>query len=201
MCDNLRTPRVPPSIFGARRGEIQDDLDPVSISAPTSWCASVVPCSVTAAMLTSRFGPICSIALGSSKEMHRRCQLPSRASGSSSSLMAVRYTEPIRTLGRSIPSQVPGLDARHCGSHNPPLMPARPPAFLLSCPKGSSGTSQARGYSGMRYWRKELHTGMNFTVSTDLFVCPTLVKSRLQFRSRAVPGGPYRRWPTHNLLA
>ena len=100
MCDKLRTPRRPPSIFGARRGEIQDDLDPVSISAPTSWCASVVPCSVTAAMLTSRFGPICSIALGS-KEMDRRCQLPFRASGSSSSLMAVRYTEPIRTLGRS----------------------------------------------------------------------------------------------------
>src|SRR5262249_42772997 len=41
-------------------------------------------------MLTSRFGPICSIALGSSKEMDRRRQLPSRASGSSSSLMAVR---------------------------------------------------------------------------------------------------------------
>jgi phosphoglycerate-specific signal transduction histidine kinase len=33
--------------------------------------------------------------------MDRRCQLPFRASGSSSSLMAVRYTEPIRTLGRS----------------------------------------------------------------------------------------------------
>jgi len=107
MCDKLRIPRRPPSIFGARRGEIQDDLDPVSISAPTSWCASVVPCSVTAAMLTSRFGPICSIALGS-KEMDRRCQLPFRASGSSSSLMAVRYTEPIRTLGRSVPSQVLG---------------------------------------------------------------------------------------------
>jgi hypothetical protein len=100
MCDKLRTPRRPPSIFDARRGEIQDDLDPVSISAPTLWCASVVPCSVTAAMLTSRFGPICSIALGSSKEMDRRCQLPSRASGSSSSLMAVRYTEPIRILGK-----------------------------------------------------------------------------------------------------
>jgi hypothetical protein len=80
MCDKLRTPRRPPSIFDARRGEIQDDLDPVSISAPTLWCASVVPCSVTAAMLTSRFGPLCSIALGSSKEMDRRCQLPSRAS-------------------------------------------------------------------------------------------------------------------------
>jgi len=39
MCDKLRTPRKPPSIFGARRGEIQDDLDPVSISAPTSWSA------------------------------------------------------------------------------------------------------------------------------------------------------------------
>ena len=100
MCDKLRIPRRPPSIFGARRGEIQDDLDPVSISAPTSWCASVVPCSVTAAMLTSRFGPICSIAPGSSKEMDRQCQLPSRASGSSSSLMAVRYTEPIRNLSR-----------------------------------------------------------------------------------------------------
>jgi hypothetical protein len=99
VCGKLRTPRRPPSIFGARRGEIQDDLDPVSISAPTSWCASVVPCSVTAAMLTSRFGPICSIALGS-KEIDRRCQLPFRASGSSSSLMAVRYTEPIRTFGR-----------------------------------------------------------------------------------------------------
>ena len=102
MCDKLRIPRRPPSIFGARRGEIQDDLDPVSISAPTSWCASVVPCSVTAAMLTSRFGPICSIALGS-KEMDRRCQLPFRASGSSSSLMAIRYTElfgPYSTLGQ-----------------------------------------------------------------------------------------------------
>ena len=98
-------PRRPPSIFGARRGEIQDDLDPVSISAPTSWCASVAPCSVTAAILTSRFGPICSIALGT-KEMDRRCQLPFRASGSSSSLMAVRYTELIRTLGRSVPSRI-----------------------------------------------------------------------------------------------
>jgi hypothetical protein len=38
MCGKLRTPRRPPSIFGARRGEIQDDFDPVSISAPTSWC-------------------------------------------------------------------------------------------------------------------------------------------------------------------
>ena len=107
MCDKLRIPRRPPSIFGARRGEIQDDLDPVSISAPTSWCASVVPCSVTAAMLTSRFGPICSIALGS-KEIDRRCQLPFRASGSSSSLIPVNYTEPIRTLGRPVPSQVLG---------------------------------------------------------------------------------------------
>lgn len=104
MCDK-RTPRRPPSIFGARLGEIQDDLDPVSISATTLWCASVVPCSVTAAMLTSRFGPICSIAPASSKEMDRRCQWPFRASGSSSSLIALRYTELIGTLGRSVPSQ------------------------------------------------------------------------------------------------
>ena len=128
MCDKLRTPRRPPSIFGARRGEIQDDLDPVSISAPTSWCASVVPCSVTAAMLTSRFGPICSIALGS-KEMDRRCQLPFRASGSSSSLMAVRYTEPIRTLGRSVASQVPGLDARRR------VVLIVDPIICFSCPR------------------------------------------------------------------
>ena len=128
MCDKLRIPRRPPSIFGARRGEIQDDLDPVSISAPTSWCASVVPCSVTAAMLTSRFGPICSIALGS-KEMDRRCQLPFRASGSSSSLMAVRYTEPIRTLGRSVPSQVPGLDARRR------VVLIVDPLICFSCPR------------------------------------------------------------------
>ena len=86
MCDKLRTPRRPPSIFGARRGEIQDDLDPVSISAPTSWCASVGPCCVTAAMLTFRLGPHCSIELAS-PEMQRRCPLPSSASGSSSSLM------------------------------------------------------------------------------------------------------------------
>jgi hypothetical protein len=31
----LRTPRTPPSILGANRGEIQDDLDPVSINALT----------------------------------------------------------------------------------------------------------------------------------------------------------------------
>jgi hypothetical protein len=124
--------------------------------------------------------------------------LPFRASGSSSSLMAVRYTEPIRTLDRSAPFASPwarckALRSAYCGSRNPLLMPARPPAFLLSSPKGSSGTSQAGGYSRMRYWRKGLHTGMNFTVSTDLFRCPTLVKSRLQFRSRAAPGGPYHR--------
>ena len=143
MCDKLRVPRRPPSIFGARRGEIQDDLDPVSISAPTSWCASVVPCSVTAAMLTSRFGPICSIALGS-KEMDRRCQLPFRASGSSSSLMAVRYTGTYSDLRQIGPFASPWARCKaprsaYCGSHNLLLMPARPPAFCCPAQRGQAG--------------------------------------------------------------
>ena len=69
---------------------MQHNSDPVSISAPTSWRASVVPSWVTAPMLTLRFGPYCCIAMGS-PEMFKRCQLPSRARGSSSAVMMVTY--------------------------------------------------------------------------------------------------------------
>ena len=43
--------------------------------------------------------------------------------------MAVRYTEPIRTLGRSVPSQVPGLDAGRC------VVLIVDPIICFSCPR------------------------------------------------------------------
>ena len=144
MCDKLRVPRRPPSIFGARRGEIQDDLDPVSISAPTWWCASVVPCSVTAAMLADfqirshllhcpwiikRDGQTVPVAVP-------RQRVIFFAHGG----QIYRTYSDLRQIGpfASPWARCRALRSAYCGSYNPLLMPATT-CFLLSGPKGQAG--------------------------------------------------------------